>query len=1107
MQLQSKKHYWFLILIFSLLSLVTATAGYFSYEHEKTFLKKERWDQLNVIADLKANQIDTCRKELIQEGEVISKTPVISRHVQQWWHNPRGAYPKQEILGYLTSRQKHQQYHGVHLLDTQLKVQLSIPPEEEVLGPDARALAEQAMREKKVILSDLYRSQISGVTRLSLLAPILIEEKGRGTHPIGAFLIRVDPYQFLYPLVQRPTSSRSAETVLVRRDGDEVVFLSELCHQKNTVLTLRCPLITGQLPAARAVSGEDRNMEGTDYRGVPVLAAMRQIPNSPWFLVCKVDLEEIYGPVRQRAWFTGTVIFLLITGAGLITGLLWRYQDFQFRKKQYGAELERLALAQHLDYLSKYANDIILLTDQDSKIVEANDRAVEYYGYTRDELLQLTLEELRSPEKRSYIDMETLKAQGENGIVVETEHRRKDEMTFLVESSFRIIEVEGRTYCQNIIRDITERKRAEKALRESEERYRSITQAVTDYIYTVRIESGCPVKTIHGPTCVAVTGYTSEEFAADPYLWFRMVDEDDRELVLEQTRKLLEGQGHPSFEHRIIRKDGVKRWISNTSALHFDEQGKLISYDGLIQDITERKQAEETVREKQSSLAEAQRIAHIGNWDWDIVRNQLTWSDEIYRIFGLEPKEFDATYEAFLNQVHPEDRDYVKRMVDEAMYENKPYDIDHRILLPDGSERIVHEQAEVIYDKTGKAIRMVGTVQEITEHKKAEQEKKSLEEQLYQSQKLEAIGRLAGGVAHDFNNLLTVIGGYCEVVMLKLKENSPLKEHIEEIKRAADRATSLTRQLLAFSRRQILDVKVFDLNGILKDLTKMLGRMIGEDVELVINLSESLGQVKTDPGQIEQVILNLAVNARDAMPDGGKLLIETNNVELDDAYAHSHIGTKPGRYVMFSLSDTGVGIPPEVKERIFEPFFTTKEKGKGTGLGLSTVYGIVKQSEGDIWVYSEPGRGTTFKIYLPRMDEAAPVQEEKVLRPEIPTGEETVLLVEDDKDVRELAGTFLKEQGYTVFTAQRGSEAIEICEKYPGSIHLMVTDMVMPGMSGTELVKKLSPLHPGLKILYMSGYPDKTIVHQSELDAIVPFLQKPFDLCTFAIRIREALGT
>jgi signal transduction histidine kinase len=400
----------------------------------------------------------------------------------------------------------------------------------------------------------------------------------------------------------------------------------------------------------------------------------------------------------------------------------------------------------------------------------------------------------------------------------------------------------------------------------------------------------------------------------------------------------------------------------------------------------------------------------------------------------------------------------------------------------------------------------IANAQLFTEHIRSEEEKTALQEQFRQSQKMEAVGRLAGGIAHDFNNLLTVIKGYSQLSLLDLKETDILWGNIQEIQKATQRAADLTRQLLAFSRRQILDLKVLDLNTLLKDLNKMLRRIIGEDIELVFLLTEDLGRVKIDPGQFEQMVLNLAVNARDAMPSGGKLTIETANAELDEEYARTHISVKSGPYVQLSISDTGVGMPQDIKEKVFDPFFTTKEKGKGTGLGLSTVYGIVKQSEGNIWVYSEPGHGTTFKIYLPRVEEELDSVIKQEETASLPKGTETVLLVEDDPLVRDLARRLLIQQGYTVLEASNGEEALRVAQEHDGEkIHLLLTDVVMPQMGGKELSEKLKPLRPDIGILYTSGYTDNAIVHHGTLEPGTYFLQKPFSPKTLSHKVREVL--
>jgi CheY-like chemotaxis protein len=370
---------------------------------------------------------------------------------------------------------------------------------------------------------------------------------------------------------------------------------------------------------------------------------------------------------------------------------------------------------------------------------------------------------------------------------------------------------------------------------------------------------------------------------------------------------------------------------------------------------------------------------------------------------------------------------------------------------------------------------------------------------------MEAIGRLAGGVAHDFNNLLTIINGYSELLLEKFGADGAASTYLSEVKNAGARAASLTRQLLAFSRRQVLAPQVLDLNIVVANLEKMLRRLIGEDVKLHTVLDPSLGRVKADPGQIEQVIMNLAVNARDAMPSGGNLTLETSSVELDEAYARSHVTVKPGPHVMLAVSDTGVGMSAKTKTHIFEPFFTTKEAGKGTGLGLATVYGIVKQSGGSIWVYSELGQGTVFKVYLPTVGEDLAVEAAK-MDVDVVSGTETILVVEDQEGVRSLICQALESVGYKVLDMEDAETALATCANYDGPIHLLVTDVVMPGLSGPLIAAKVSSLRPNIKVLYMSGYTDDAVVHHGVFGHDVPFIQKPFSPAALRKKIREVLG-
>jgi len=415
----------------------------------------------------------------------------------------------------------------------------------------------------------------------------------------------------------------------------------------------------------------------------------------------------------------------------------------------------------------------------------------------------------------------------------------------------------------------------------------------------------------------------------------------------------------------------------------------------------------------------------------------------------------------------------------------------------DGSE--VPVEVSLSYVEVDEGVFAIAFVSDITA-------RKQLEEQLLHAQKMEAVGRLAGGVAHDFNNMLTVISGYNRMILDELSTMDPLRGYAEEILKAADRAGALTNQLLAFSRRQIMQPRVINVNAVLLQTEKMLRRLIGEDVELVLNLGVNVGNIKADPGHVEQAIVNLAVNARDAMPLGGHLTIETAEVVLDENYARTHMGVKPGDFIMIAVSDNGHGMDAETRRHIFEPFFTTKEKGKGTGLGLATVYGIVKQTGGDIWVYSEPGQGTTFKLYFPRVWEPLPDPSGMGSSQTTKSGGETILVVEDEQAVRDLTVRILQQLGYTILTAASGAEALEISRSHAGHIDLLLTDVVMPNMSGRQLADHIQLTRPRTKALFLSGYTENTVVHHGALDPGVNFLPKPFSREDLSRKLREVLA-
>ena len=648
--------------------------------------------------------------------------------------------------------------------------------------------------------------------------------------------------------------------------------------------------------------------------------------------------------------------------------------------------------------------------------------------------------------------------------------------------------------------DITERKRAEEEIKHALSLLNATLESTADGILVVdregKIESFNRkfVQMWRIPESIIASQDDNQALA------FVLDQLKDPESFFVKVRELYNQPAAESFDllefkdGRVFERYSQPQWIGKESV------GRVWSF----RDVSEGKRAEEALRKSELRFQELFNDAPVGYHEVNLEGNVIQVNRTELKMLGYDFEEMlsqpiwkfldeeDKVRQAFLDKIGsimPPGRAF------ERTYRRK-----------DGTRLSVLSEDRILMDSDGKVIGMRSTIQDITELKRTEEEMAALQEQLRHAQKMEAVGQLAGGIAHDFNNLLTVIKGYGQLSLLHLKEGDLLWGNIQEIEKAAERAVNLTRQLLAFSRRQILDLKVLDLNTLLKDLDRMLRRIIGEDIELVTLLIGDIGRVKIDPGQIEQVILNLAVNARDAMPSGGKLTIETANVVLDEEYAHTHVGVIPGHYVRLSVSDTGFGMSPEVKGKVFEPFFTTKDKGKGTGLGLSTVYGIVNQSGGDIWLYSEPGHGTTFKIYLPRVEEELDTPHGRDETDSLPRGSETVLLVEDEPLVRDLAHRLLSQQGYNVIEAANGVQALRVAQEHAGEdIHLLLTDVVMPQMGGKELVNQLKILRPDVKVLYTSGYTDDAIVHHGVLEPGTNFLQKPFSPKTLSHKVREAL--
>jgi two-component system, cell cycle sensor histidine kinase and response regulator CckA len=738
------------------------------------------------------------------------------------------------------------------------------------------------------------------------------------------------------------------------------------------------------------------------------------------------------------------------------------------------------------------ALDAVIISDEAGIVVEANPAAVELFGVAHDELVGTS-----TARFLGGIDMSALRErfEREGQLRVEVDIVRPDGSHRAVESVARANFVPGRNL--SILRDITDRRVAEAARRQADERFSKAFRSSPAPIAILRASDGRYVDVNDAFLALAdrpreaVIGRTSFEAG--------ILGPGARERILAKVDR---NGAARNVEVDVLRPSGeVRHVLSSTEPMELD--GELCQI-AVVNDVTDARRAELARR------ADAARFRALVEHSTDIFllvdgEGLIRYvSPAFTRILGYPVEAWIGR--SAIDLAGPEHVEAQHARLVDAL--ERPGAVRRGLLTAKHADgRSVHfESTSVTRLDDPDVGAIVVNLRDVSERERTQAELRKIEEQLRHSQKMEAIGSLAGGVAHDFNNLLSIILGYLSIALEELGPAEHLRPELEEIEGAAKRAAELTRQLLAFSRRQVLEPRSLDLNELIQGLQKLLRRLVGESIEITTQLTSPLGSVMMDPGQFEQAIVNIAANARDAMPTGGQILIETANVELDAAYAAMHEGVAPGPFVLVAVSDTGAGMTAATRARIFEPFFTTKELGKGTGLGLATVFGIVKQHGGHVWVYSEVGHGTTFKLYFPRTDR--PPESARFVESAIgarPGGFETILLVEDDDGVRGLVKTILRREGYNVLEASSPGEALITCEQFQAKIHLLLTDVIMPKMSGRVLAERLAVLKPGMRVLYMSGYTDDAIVHHGVLDAGVAFLQKPITPNALSRKVRQVL--
>ncbi len=948
--------------------------GYWFVKSREAEKRLDHYEHLETIARLKTNHLLAWRQERLSDAQLDS-SGYIQTHVLDWLKTGEPAV-MEDIASRMRFLQTLQGYHNMILAGTDGRILVSLLDKNSSLEPEVETLLAAALSTPHPVLGDFYHCHTCELIHLNVA--ISVFDKNR--QAVAVLILVDDPVKKVFPLMQDwPVPHANAESFLIRKEGDQVLFLSPLRHKTAPPFSFAdLELSEVDSPAVRAVLGETGMVTGKDYRGVMVLADIRPVAGTPWFMVTKMDLAPLLTEVQLLGW---SVLFMVVMLVFMATTLV-RLANISKQKDLSQALVESQKAQIHTQEeirATLYGIGAgVIATDANGLVTRVNPEAERMCGWTEPEALGQPLAKIfcvinEETKDRAALPFEQVLTKG---VMVDVSNHllliARDGQHRPVTDSWSPIRDAGDAISGVVLvfRDQTNKKAMERQQIEIGKRYSELVESVNDLIW----ETGPDHRFIFiSHRVTALLGYDPEEIIGKPWDVFNCPQESQTD---GSASSLAHFQPHSMICHNWIRKDGGQVFFESNASANYDQQGRYLGYRGISRDITERRQAEK------------------------------------------------------------------------------------------------------------------------------EQEK--LQGQLRQAQKMDTIGRLAGGVAHDFNNMLTVICNYAEMSLEEIGQDHPLRKRLAAIHQAAIHSAGLTQQLLAFARKQVIAPRILDLNDTIEGTLKMLQRLIGENIKLVWTPSLDLWPVKMDPTQISQILANLAVNARDAIVETGHLIITTENLMVDQASCSGRADCYPGDYVRITVSDDGVGMKSEVLDRIFEPFFTTKGEGQGTGLGLATIHGIVYQNGGFINVYSESEHGTTFRIYLPKIH--APVVD--LMLPEVGVsirGNETILIVEDEIAILELSTMILKNKGYTVLTASTPNAALDLVGAHNGSIDLVITDVIMPQMNGRDLMKEIAPLQPGIKCLFMSGYTADIIARHGILESGLQFIEKPFSVIGLCNKVREVL--
>ena len=1069
-------------------------SGALYYQELRESIKKEKQRELATIADLKVQQIIYWRSERYADALLSSQDEIVASRVKRWLQNPVVSQDRTDILNWLASIANHGQYRKVCLIDESGTIRLSAGRSHEELGAHVGGTAKEALRTRRVIFGDFEREGEEFGVHLDLFSPVYLT-RSKDTASVAVILFQVDPQDFFFQLVQSwPIPSRTSEALLAHREADSITFLTETKDHKHRPLSLRLPMSQYSLPSAKALKGEEGIVEGLDYAGVPVLSAIRRISDSPWSIVVKVSLEEMYAPLQDRKLTSELFVGVLIVAAGSIIGLVWRHQRALFYRRRYELELERNRVVESSDRLAaivESSDDAIFGRDCNGIITSWNAGAEKLFGYSANESLGRVIVQI-VPQDRLNEEEQVLDRILRTGQIEHYETVRVVRDGQLINVSVTVSPMKDAAGnivgASTVARDNTAQKLAEATQSASDARYRRFFEAARDGILILDAETGMVVDV--NPSLLEMLGYSREQFLGKR-IWelgfFKDVAANKSNFMELQQKEFILYENLPmeTATGRLINVEFV-------SHVYQVDRTKVIQCN--IRDITARMLAEEGLKRSEEQYRNFFEDDLTGDFLSTPDGRIISCNPAFARIFGFASVDEALKLDANALFPTPEKRE---RFLSTLQEKKRLEYFESELLRRDGSHAYCIENVVGIFDQTGNLVQMKGYIFD-------DSQRKSLERQLVQAQKLESLGTLASGIAHDFNNILGIILGYASLLTQQISDPENIKNNAEAVVKASMRGAALVKQLLTFARKADTQLASVKLNEIVLEASKFLSETIAKTIEITLDLEKGLPPISADATQIHQLMINLCVNARDAMPNGGTLTV-TTHLQQGDAIRNKFPNATAGQYIVLSVADTGVGMDERTRSRIFEPFFTTKEAGKGTGLGLSVVFGIMESHKGFVTVETEPGKGTTFYLcfLLPQSVEIEQVKVET--QQDFPGGTETILVVEDEEMLRELLKNFLGSAGYKVFTAVNGQEAIDLFEEHCDDIQLVLSDMGLPKISGIDVFRKMKLKKPDVRFILASGSLESQMKTEFFKEGLRDFLEKPYSVYEVLQAVRTIL--